>query len=124
MSQEMKQLTKAEEEVMQLIWKLGKCNVASLLEELPEPKPAYNTISTVVRILESKAFVGHEKKGKGYLYYPLVQKSEYSQQVLKKLMNNYFQGSFKTMLSFFVKENDMSLAELEDIMKEIKKSKP
>jgi len=116
----MKQLTKAEEEVMQLLWKIEKGNVASILEELPEPKPAYNTVSTIVRILEDKGFVSHEKVGKGHVYFPLMKKEEYSNQSLNKLMDGYFQGSFTSMVSFFMKKNDISLKELEDIMKNIK----
>ncbi|CAZ96425.1 BlaI/MecI/CopY family transcriptional regulator [Zobellia galactanivorans] len=117
----MKQLTKAEEEVMQQLWQLEKCNVAAIIEQLPEPKPAYNTVSTIVRILESKGFVGHEKEGKGYLYFPIVKKSDYSNQSINKLVDGYFQGSFKSMVSFFMKKNDMSLSELESIMQDIKK---
>jgi len=115
----MRQLTKAEEEVMQLLWKLEKANVAALINELPLPKPAYNTISTIVRILESKGFVGHEQEGKGYLYYPLIKKAEYSNQSINKLVDGYFQGSFKSMVSFFMKKNDVSISELQDILKEI-----
>lgn len=117
----MRQLTKAEEEVMQILWKLEKTNVAGILEELPKPKPAYNTISTVVRILENKGFVGHEQKGKGYLYFPIIPKTEYSHQSISKLVDNYFQGSYKTMVSFFVKQEDLSLSELESILNQIKK---
>lgn len=117
----MKQLTKAEEEVMQQLWTLEKCNVASIIEELPIPKPAYNTVSTIVRILEDKGFVAHEKVGRGYLYYPLVNKSEYSNQSINKLVDGYFQGSFKSMVSFFMKKNDLSLSELESVLKEIQK---
>jgi len=116
----MKQLTKAEEEVMQLLWQLEKANVAALLEELPEPKPAYNTVSTIVRILEDKGFVSHDKVGKGHIYYPIVKKSEYSNQSINKLVDGYFQGSFKSMVSFFMKKNDISLSELESIMSQIK----
>ncbi|WP_228236886.1 BlaI/MecI/CopY family transcriptional regulator [Allomuricauda sp. M10] len=116
----MKQLTKAEEEVMQLLWTLQKANVASLLDELPEPKPAYNTVSTIVRILEDKGFVSHEKVGKGHVYFPLMKKEEYSNQRLNTLVDGYFQGSFKSMVSFFMKKNDISLKELEEIMKNIK----
>ncbi|MEC7264993.1 MAG: BlaI/MecI/CopY family transcriptional regulator [Bacteroidota bacterium] len=116
----MKQLTKAEEEVMQLLWTLQKANVASLLDELPEPKPAYNTVSTIIRILEDKGFVSHEKVGKGHVYFPLVKKEEYSNQRLNTLVDGYFQGSFKSMVSFFMKKNDISLKELEEIMKNIK----
>ncbi|WP_422350038.1 BlaI/MecI/CopY family transcriptional regulator [Flagellimonas sp.] len=116
----MKQLTKAEEEVMQFLWKLEKANVASIIDELPEPKPAYNTVSTIIRILEDKGFVSHEKVGKGHLYFPLVRKEEYSNQSISKLVDGYFQGSFKSMVSFFMKKNDISLSELEEIMKTIK----
>jgi predicted transcriptional regulator len=120
----MKQLTKAEEEVMQMLWQLKKCNVAAIIKELPNPKPAYNTVSTIVRILESKGFVDHEQEGKGYLYFPLVMKSDYSNQSINKLVDGYFQGSFKSMVSFFMKKNDMSLSELEAIMKDIKTAEP
>ncbi|MFI2742108.1 BlaI/MecI/CopY family transcriptional regulator [Zhouia sp. PK063] len=117
----MKQLTKAEEEIMQVMWQLEKANVAAIIDELPEPKPAYNTVSTIVRILESKGFVDHEQVGKGYLYFPLLKKSEYSNQSINKLIDNYFQGSFKSMVSFFMKKNDVSLKEMEDILNEIDK---
>jgi len=120
----MRQLTKAEEEIMQVVWQLQKCNVAAVIEKLPEPKPAYNTVSTIVRILESKGFVDHEQEGKGYLYFPLVQKADYSNQSINKLVDGYFQGSFKSMVSFFIKKNDMSLSELESVLNEIKKEKP
>ncbi|WP_121668071.1 BlaI/MecI/CopY family transcriptional regulator [Mesonia aquimarina] len=119
----MKELTKAEEEVMQLLWQLKQANVATLLEEIPEPKPAYNTISTIVRILESKGFVGYEKKGRGHIYFPLIEKERYSKFSLTKVMNNYFDGSVKNMLSFFVQKNDMSIQELEEILTEINKKK-
>jgi predicted transcriptional regulator len=117
----MKQLTKAEEEIMQILWQLKKVNVAGIIEQMPEPKPAYNTVSTIVRILETKGFVDHEKQGKGYLYYPLVEKETYSNQSMNKLMDNYFNGSFKSMVSFFMKKNDLDTKELESILKEINK---
>ncbi|SFW59279.1 BlaI/MecI/CopY family transcriptional regulator [Cellulophaga fucicola] len=116
----MKQLTKAEEEIMQVLWELEKTSVADVIEELPTPKPAYNTVSTIVRILENKGFVGHEKLGRGYLYFPLIKKADYSNQSINKLMEGYFQGSFKSMVSFFMKKNDMSLSELESILEDIK----
>ncbi|WP_106790671.1 BlaI/MecI/CopY family transcriptional regulator [Aquimarina sp. Aq78] len=119
----MKQLTKAEEEVMQWLWQLEEANVASIIEQMPDPKPAYNTISTIIRILENKEFVSHRKKGKGYIYFPLVKKEEYSNQSLNKLMNNYFNGSFRNMVSFFVKKNDMDIKDLEHILKELDKEK-
>jgi len=121
----MKQLTKVEEEIMQhlWLWELNEATVADIIEKIPEPKPAYNTISTIIRILENKQFVNHRKKGKGYIYFPLVKKEEYSGQSLNKLMNNYFNGSFKNMVSFFVKKNDMDIQDLEEILKEINKEK-
>lgn len=119
----MKQLTKAEEEVMQVLWKLRKASVKAMIKEFPDPKPAYNTVSTIVRILESKGFADHEQKGKGYLYFPLVAKEEYSNQSINSVVDKYFQGSFKSMVSFFVKKNDLSLKEMEEIMKEIEKNK-
>lgn len=118
----MKQLTKAEEQVMQVLWRLEKCNVAAIIDELPKPKPAYNTVSTIVRILESKGFVDHEQEGRGHLYFPLVKKSDYSNQSINKLVDGYFQGSFKSMVSFFMKKNDMSLSELESILKDIRRN--
>ncbi len=121
MTKKIKQLTKAEEEVMQLLWQLEEGNVASIIEKMSEPKPAYNTISTIIRILENKKFVSHRKQGKGYIYFPLVKKEEYSNQSLNKLMDNYFNGSFRNMVSFFVKKNDMDVKDLETILKEINK---
>lgn len=117
----MKELTKAEEEIMQLLWKLEQGNVAAILDEMESPKPAYNTVSTIIRILEGKGFVGYKKIGRGHEYFPLVEKDKYSKFSLAKLMNNYFDGSMKTMLSFFVDKNDMSVEELEDILSEINK---
>ena len=89
---------------------------------LPEPKPAYNTVSTIVRILESKGFVDYEKQGKGHVYFPILKKQDYSNQSLNKLVENYFQGSFKSMVSFFVKKNDIDIKELENILNEINKN--
>lgn len=120
----MKQLTKAEEDIMQILWDLKEANVASIIEKLPEPKPAYNTVSTIVRILENKDFVDYRKEGRGHIYFPKVKKSEYSNQSLNKLMDGYFQGSFKSMVSFFMKKNDMTLEDMEAIMKEINSENP
>jgi len=117
----MKELTKAEEEIMQLLWRLEEANVATLIEEMDEPKPAYNTVSTIVRILESKNFVGFRKQGRGHIYFPLVKKDSYSRFSISKLLNNYFDGSAKSMLSFFMKKNDLSVKELEEILTEINK---
>lgn len=117
----MKQLTKAEEDIMHVLWQLETANVKQIIAQLPEPKPAYNTVSTIVRILESKGFVDYEKQGKGHIYFPLLEKEVYSNQSINKLVDNYFQGSFKSMVSFFMKKNDISLNEMESILKDINK---
>ncbi len=123
----MKELTKAEEQIMQILWKLEKGFVKDILERLPKPKPAYNTVSTIVRILEKKGFVSHKAYGKTHEYYPLLSKEEYTRKFLKRFVENYFSDSFKEMVSFFAKEKDMSISELEDTMrmiyKEIQKQK-
>lgn len=118
-----KQLTKAEEQIMQVLWQLNEASVKEVIAEWPVPKPAYNTVSTIIRILETKEFVGHKSKGRGYVYFPIIEKSSYSNQSLHKLMNGYFGGSFKSMVSFFMKENKMDITELENIMKEVDKNK-
>jgi len=106
---------------MQILWDLKEANVASIMDEFPEPKPAYNTVSTIVRILESKGFVDYRKEGRGHIYFPAVEKETYSNQTMNKLMDNYFQGSFKSMVSFFVKNNDVSTKELQEILEQINK---
>ncbi|ARV06463.1 CopY family transcriptional repressor [Polaribacter sp. SA4-10] len=118
-----KQLTKAEEQIMHLLWDFKEASVKEVIDKLPEPKPAYNTVSTIIRILENKEFVGHKPVGRGFIYYPIVEKEAYSNQRLHKLMNGYFDGSFKSMVSFFVKENKMDVSELESILKEVNKKK-
>jgi len=123
----MKELTKAEEQIMQVLWKLKKAFVKEIIEKIPEPKPAYNTVSTIVRILEKKEFVGHEAFGKTFRYYPLISKKEYSKRFLKNFVGNYFSNSYKQMVSFFTKEESFSLQEMEEmkqlIEKEIAKKK-
>ena len=86
----MKQLTKAEEEIMHVLWDLNESNVKDVIDKLPEPKPAYNTVSTIIRILETKGFVDHKQEGKGYIYFPILKKTEYSNSSLNKLVENYF----------------------------------
>lgn len=120
----MKQLTKAEEEVMQHLWQQQKAFVKEILAEFPEPKPAYNTVSTIIRILEKKGYVGFKSYGKAHQYFPLVTKDAYSKQSLLKMVSNYFEGSFKELVSFFVKDENISVSELSEIqaMLEYKKS--
>jgi predicted transcriptional regulator len=119
--EKMKELTKAEEQVMQLLWQKERAFVKDLIEEMPEPKPAYNTVSTIIRILEKKGFVGHTAYGKTHEYHPLVSKKEYTRSFMKNFMRNYFSGSFKEMVSFFAKQDNMSLSDLNELMDDVKR---
>jgi len=116
----MKQLTKAEEEVMQILWQLKKGFVKEIVDQFPDPKPAYNTISTIIRILEKKGVVGYEAFGKSHRYYPLIDKDEYSRKFLNSFVNNYFSGSYTQLVSFFTKQQNLSVTELEILLKELK----
>ncbi|MEX1384335.1 BlaI/MecI/CopY family transcriptional regulator [Lutibacter sp.] len=118
-----KQLTKAEEQLMQVLWDLETASVKEIIGQLPKPKPAYNTVSTIIRILETKEFVGHKAKGRGYIYFPLIKKADYSNKSLQKIVDGYFEGSFKSMVSFFVKKNDVDMNELESILQQINDKK-
>lgn len=115
----MKELTKAEEQVMHILWKLGKGVVNDILHQMDEPKPAYNTVSTIVRILEKKGFVGYRAYGKTHEYYPLIDKKTYTSFFFKNFLSNYFGGSFSSLVSFFAKENDMDVKELEELLKHV-----
>jgi len=117
----MKELTKAEEQIMQLLWEQGRAFVKDLLEQIPEPKPAYNTVSTIVRIMEKKGFVGHKAYGKTHEYYPLISRKDYTRSYMKNFMRNYFSGSFQEMVSFFAKEDNMSLADLDELIHDVKR---
>jgi predicted transcriptional regulator len=111
----MKELTRAEEQVMQLLWRIGKGHVNDLLGYFPEPKPAYNTVSTIIRILEKKEFVGHETVGKSHRYFPKVSKRDYARFTMKQMLNGYFSNSYKQMVSFFAREDNLTLKEMEEI---------
>ncbi|TAL69903.1 MAG: BlaI/MecI/CopY family transcriptional regulator [Bacteroidetes bacterium] len=111
----MRELTKAEEQVMHILWKLRKAYVKDVIAELPEPKPAYNTVSTIIRILEKKGFVEHEIFGNTHRYFPAVSKKDYTKGFLKGFVKNYFENSYQQMVSFFAKENNLNLNDLEDI---------
>lgn len=117
----MKELTKAEEEVMKVIWKLEKAFVKDVLAKFPEPKPAYNTISTIIRILEKKNFVSYKAFGKTHQYYPQVSKEDYKTKVSKNLLANYFEGSVEKMVSFFAQKEEINVQELDEILKSLKK---
>lgn len=111
----MKELTKAEEEIMQILWGLQKAFVNDILAQLPNPKPAYNTVSTIIRILEKKGFVDHTAYGKSHEYFPLISKKEYTKTYFGHFMNNYFGNSYREMVSFFTRDNNLNISELEEL---------
>ena len=113
----MNELTKAEEQIMQLLWELEKAFVNDVLEHLPEPKPAYNTVSTIIRILEKKGFVAHKAYGKTHQYYQVVSKDQYATFRANYLLGNYFGNSVENLLSFFVKEEKINLSEMDQLLK-------
>jgi len=117
----MRELTKAEEEVMQVLWKIKKGFVKEILEHFPEPKPAYTTISTIIRILQDKGFVAHKAYGRTHEYYPLVDKEQYSGFHMKNFVRDYFSNSFRNMVSFFASSENISVKEMEEIMKIMQK---
>jgi len=111
----MNELTRAEEQVMQILWKIERGFVKDVVELLDNPKPAYNTISTIIRILEKKGFVDHKAYGKTHEYFPIVSKKDYTKTFFGNFLNKYFSNSFPQMVSFFSNENNMSLEEMEKI---------
>jgi BlaI family transcriptional regulator, penicillinase repressor len=120
---EIRELTNAEEEVMQVLWDLGRCFLKDIVDHFPEPKPAYNTISTIVRILNTKGFVGHKVYGRTHEYFALISKEDYRAFATQKLMKGYFQDSVEEVLSFFVKEKKLNTNDLDEILKTIKEMK-
>ena len=119
----MKTLTRAEEQIMQVIWKLEKAFLREIIDELPAPKPHINTVATIVKILVEKEFVGINVFGRMHQYYPLISKDAYSKTSMKSLVKGYFEGSFSNAVSFMVKENNLSVEDLEMLLKQLKKNK-
>jgi predicted transcriptional regulator len=123
----MKELTKAEDQIMQILWTLEKGFVKDIVEQMPEPKPAYNTVSTIVRILEKKGFIGYKAYGKTHEYFPLIAKEKYTRFYLNNMVKGYFNGSVQNLVSFFAKENKMDVQDIDLLMKqleELKNKKP
>lgn len=116
-----KPLTKAEEQIMQVLWKLEKAFLRDILEGLPEPKPHSNTVATVIKILTEKEFIGITVFGRTHQYHPLVSKETYSKATIKNLVKGYFEGNFSNAVSFMVKEKNLSIQDLELLLKELKK---
>ena len=119
----MKELTRAEDQIMQILWGLKKGFVKDMVEQMPEPKPAYNTVSTIIRILERKGFVGYKAYGKTHEYFPLVPKEKYSKFYLNNFLKGYFGGSFQNLVSFFAHDGKMDVQDIDALVKKLKELK-
>lgn len=118
-----KELTKAEEQVMRILWKLKESIVKDIIDEMPEPKPAYNTVSTVIRVLETKGFVNHKAYGGSHVYFPIVEEKDYKSFAFDKIFTNYFDSSYEHLVSFLVNENKIDADELEELTQLVEKLK-
>lgn len=118
----MKRLTPREEEIMRILWKLGKGFVRDIRDQMPDPKPHANTISTLVRNLEKEGWVGHEKFGPTHRYYPLVKQESYKEKFMGEVLDHYFENSYQNLVSFFAKKKKISPEELRKIIEEIESS--
>lgn len=119
----MKKLTRKEEELMKILWKMEKAFVKDIVEKYPVPKPHYNTISSLVRLLQDKGVVGYKQYGNTYQYFPLISKDEYRRSFMNQVVSDYFDNSYKSAVAFFVKEKGLSPDELEELVKLIKTQK-
>ncbi len=115
-STKVQELTRAELEIMQILWQLGRGFVNDILMKLPQPKPAYNTVSTIVRILEKKGFVAHRAYGKSHEYYPLIEREAYTSIYMKSVLANFFGGSASRMVSFLSSNKSLTIEESDDII--------
>ena len=119
----MVKLAKREEQIMQVFWELEKAFIKEIIPHLPEPKPHYNSVATMIKILEEKGFLGHETVGNVFRYYPLISKDDYQKHAMKDFVSKYFDNSYPRMLAFFAKEQNLSEAELNEILQIIKSNK-
>jgi len=119
----MKKLTRKEEELMKILWRLEKAFVKDIVEKYPDPKPHYNTISSLVRLLQDKGVIGYTQYGNTYQYHPLISKEEYRRSFMNQIVTDYFDNSYKSAVAFFVKEKGLSDEEIEDLIKLIKDRK-
>ncbi|OEJ99620.1 BlaI/MecI/CopY family transcriptional regulator [Roseivirga misakiensis] len=116
----MKELTKAEEQIMQVVWSQPKLFIKDIVDLLPDPKPAYNTVGTFLKILENKGFVTREKVGNTFAYTASVKKKAYTQNFMNGFLSNYFEGSAEKLFSFMVEEKKLNIKQVEDLMKKLK----
>jgi BlaI family transcriptional regulator, penicillinase repressor len=114
---QIKELTKAEEQVMQLLWQLKEAIVKDIIELMPEPKPAYNTVSTVVRVLEGKGFIGHKAYGNSHVYFALISEAAYKKFTFDKMMSSYFSNSYQSLVSFIANDKKLDLQQLNELSK-------
>lgn len=114
------QLTKAEEQVMQYLWDIKNGFLKDILDLFPEPKPHSNTVATILKVLRDKHFVDYEVFGRQHKYFPLISKDQYSGKSMKSLVKNYFSGSYRNAVSFLVEKNEMTVEDLEMLLKELK----
>ena len=112
---QIKELTKAEEQIMQILWQLNEAIVKEIIDKIPDPKPAYNTVSTVVRVLEGKGFIDHKAYGNSHVYFPTISEAEYKKFTFDKMMKNYFDDSYKSLVSFIADENKLGIKELDEL---------
>mgnify|MGYP003503322308 FL=1 len=119
----MEKLTNKEEEILQVIWQLEKAFVKDVVAELPKPKPHYNTISTIIRNMEEKGVVGHNSFGKTHQYFAKISKEDYKKGLMQKTIQNYFENSYKNVVSFFAQEEKISVKELKEIISIIENNK-
>ena len=113
-------LAKREEQIMQVYWDLGKAFIKEVIPHLPDPKPHYNSVATMVKILEEKGFLDHETIGNVYSYFPIITREQYQKHAMKDIVKEYFDNSYPRMLAFFAKEQKLSEAELKEILNMIK----
>lgn len=119
----MRELTKAEEQVMLILWEMKEALVKEVIEKMDPPKPAYNTVSTVIRVLEGKGFVDHKAVGNTHIYFPVITEAEYKHFAFDKVLNNYFENSYQSLVSFLVKEKNMDMDELNELIQMAEKLK-
>jgi BlaI family penicillinase repressor len=112
----MRELTKAEEQVMLILWEMKEGLVKEVIDKMEPPKPAYNTVSTVIRVLEGKGFIDHKAIGNTYIYYPIISEAQYKHFAFDKVMNNYFENNYQSLVSFLVKEKNMDMDELDELI--------
>lgn len=113
-------LNQKEEQIMQILWKINKGFVKDIIDELPEPRPPYNTVSSIVRKLESEGLIGYEAFGKTHRYFPILKQKKYKKHAFKNLLNNYFENSHTELLSYFVREEKLSEKEIKDLLDSLK----